>query len=81
MNKEKPCQGKNSDSAKKFVRTSLIAIRGGSVLYTPKNALPRRPGDGSVALRAPGTGSAASEGGLRSWLGDSLHRTFLRLRR
>ncbi len=74
MNKEKTCQGKNSDSAKKFVRTPFIAIRGGPVLYTPKNALPRRP----AALRrrflrrahrtegasppVAATGCAASEG-------------------
>jgi len=42
MNMEKPCQQKNSDSSKKFVRMPLIAIRRGPFLYTPKNALSRR---------------------------------------
>jgi hypothetical protein len=61
MNTEKPCQGKNSDSAKKFVRTPLTAIRGGPVLYTPKNALSRRP----LLRRAHRSEGAPPQGGPR----------------
>ena len=64
---EKLCQQKNSDSSKKFVRMTLIAIRRGPVLYTPENALPRR----AAALRrrllwrAPFTYGASPQGGPR----------------
>src|SRR5512134_890278 len=60
MNKEKTCQGKNSDSAKKFGRISLIAIRVGPVLYTRKNALPRRGIRGTVS-----SGRGVEESGRR----------------
>jgi hypothetical protein len=58
MNMEKSCQQKNSDSSKKFVRTPLIAIRRGPVLYTPKNAIFAAPG----AARTTRT-----EGARRRW--------------
>ncbi len=83
MNKEKPCQGKNSDSAKKFVRMPLIAIRGGPVLYTPENALPRglRAGssNGEPRTESPLRGGAAGLGyenprATEAWRFDSVRR-------
>jgi hypothetical protein len=52
MNMEKSCQQKNSDSSKKFVRTPLIAIRRGPVLYTPKNAISAAPGAARAGRKA-----------------------------